>query len=138
LTTDYGLITDRTADDVISGTEKGFYNASDLNRIGFAVKDIARHWGLGILPAKDDWDTGDIPHHSDLYELYLSIWSLLSWVQRFGQPSVLPEFWFAKMNYEKANRLEQLIGEMQEILESKHISCYQSGEINCGEEVFGS
>ena len=45
LTLYYGLlslITDRTRADVANETDKGFYNASDLNRVGAAVEYIAR------------------------------------------------------------------------------------------------
>lgn len=35
------LITDRTRADVENETDKGFYNASDLNRVGAAVEYIA-------------------------------------------------------------------------------------------------
>lgn len=35
------LITDRTAQDVAKGTEKGYYNYSDLNRVESACKTVA-------------------------------------------------------------------------------------------------
>ena len=45
LTLYYGLltlITDRTAMDVAQNTTKGFYNATDLNRVGAAVEYVAK------------------------------------------------------------------------------------------------
>lgn len=42
------LITDRTLADVQQGTDKGFYNASDLNRVDAALEDLAaRFRGYG-------------------------------------------------------------------------------------------
>ena len=35
------LITDRTSEDVTLGTAKGFYNASDLNRVESTVARLA-------------------------------------------------------------------------------------------------
>lgn len=42
------LITDRTLGDVMTGTDKGFYNAADLNRVNAALEDLAtRFRGYG-------------------------------------------------------------------------------------------
>ena len=86
------LITDRTAGDVQRETAKGFYNASDLNRVEGAVEELARllrelpglltaygkelgiDWKqsrLGYDPAslelrtRTDWAMQDIPDGSD-------------------------------------------------------------------------
>ena len=92
------LITDRTAGDVQRETAKGFYNASDLNRVEGAVEELARLLrelpglltaygkGLGIdwkqsrlgydpasleLRTRTDWAMQDIPDGSDA-ERYLN------------------------------------------------------------------
>ena len=68
LTLYYGLlslITDRTRADVENETDKGFYNASDLNRVGAAVEYIAgRFAALGYdcpVTVKKDWLTSGAP-----------------------------------------------------------------------------
>ena len=38
------LVTDRTLEDVANKTAKGFYNATDLNRVDAAVSDIAERF----------------------------------------------------------------------------------------------
>jgi hypothetical protein len=59
------LITDRTLDDVMTGTDKGYYNATDLNRVGEAVESIAgRFTGYGYaveVSPKADWSKSDTP-----------------------------------------------------------------------------
>ncbi len=54
------LITDRTAEDVRLGTEKGRYNAADLNRVEAAVGEllsIAKALDIpGQWNVKTDWD----------------------------------------------------------------------------------
>ena len=51
--------------DVENETDKGFYNASDLNRVGAAVEYIAgRFAALGYdcpVTVKKDWLTSDAP-----------------------------------------------------------------------------
>ncbi len=73
LTLYYGLlslITDRTRADVENETDKGFYNASDLNRVGAAVEYIAgRFAALGYdcpVTVKKDWLTSGAPTASQL------------------------------------------------------------------------
>lgn len=55
------LITDRTAADVLNGTEKGVYGYADLNRVESAVEEIGKDFlelGLGSAPTvKTDWGT---------------------------------------------------------------------------------
>ena len=53
------LITDRTKNDVLLKTEKGYYSYSDLNRVESAVADLAViAQGLGVtkqFETKTDW-----------------------------------------------------------------------------------
>jgi len=55
------LITDRTKADVLLGTEKGRYSATDLNRVEQAVAELYAAAGAldvsGISEIKTDWDS---------------------------------------------------------------------------------
>lgn len=59
------LITDRTQADVTNDTTKGNYNASDRNRVGSAVNEIAtlfQNVGYEItVNPKTDWNEDDYP-----------------------------------------------------------------------------
>ena len=73
LTLYYGLlslITDRTRADVANQTDKGFYNASDLNRVGAAVQYVAERFAAQgytvTVSPKTDWLASDIPTASEL------------------------------------------------------------------------
>lgn len=59
------LITDRTAADVERKTPKGFYNASDLNRVGECLHYLAdelQKYGYPVsVTAKTDWTAAGAP-----------------------------------------------------------------------------
>lgn len=69
------LITDRTLSDVTNKTPKGFYNASDLNRVGACIQELSQElqkYGYKVsVSARTDWAARDAPTVSDL-DTYLA------------------------------------------------------------------
>ena len=143
----YGLhlITDRTKADVINGTEKGSYNASDLNRVGAAMNYVAdRLKAQGYDPhisPKTDWKDGDwvtpaaqAVYLGDLAELRKQFAMLQS------TPEVPPRILATAINsndgltYTWANDIEQILMDLDDSITRMKVSMFYAGEIYSGEE----
>lgn len=134
----YGLVlvTDRTAEDVTNGTEKGSYNASDLNRVGSAMvylRDRLNENGYSIeISPKTDWREIDTPVDSDM-SFYLGCLGTLRGV--FAMPSGTPDV-PATMNgltYTTANNIEKILETIDQMLTLAINALWYSGELYSGE-----
>jgi hypothetical protein len=139
LTLYYGLlslITDRTRADVANQTDKGFYNASDLNRVGAAVEYIAgRFTALGYdcpVTVKKDWLTGDAPTTSQLATYRQNIVTLRGQIAVMQSTPEAPAS-MAGLNYVKANNIEQILLDLDALITNITKSWCFSGEVYAGE-----
>lgn len=139
LTLYYGLlslITDRTRADVENETDKGFYNASDLNRVGAAVEYIAdRFTALGYacpVTVKKDWLTSDAPTASQMETYRQNIVTLRGQIAVMASTPDAPAS-MAGLNYVKANNIEQILLDLDALLTNAAAAWYQSGELFAGE-----
>ena len=139
LTLYYGilsLITDRTRADVENETDKGFYNASDLNRVGAAVEYIAgRFTALGYacpVTVKKDWLTSDAPTASQLETYRQNIVTLRGQIAVMQSTPNAPAG-MAGLNYVKANNIEQILLDLDALITNITKSWYFSGEVYAGE-----
>jgi hypothetical protein len=112
----YGMmpvVIDRTAIDVINKTEKGFYNHTDLNRVGHNVDYLSgmlNGYGYSVtVTPKKDWTIEDIPRASDMAQ-YLADLNALK--DKFYGMTPLPES-MSKIDYEDANNIEKLLLEIE-------------------------
>lgn len=103
------LITDRTQQDVDAVNPKGYYAASDLNRVGHAMEylaEVIRGYGYAVdVFVKTDWTDEDWQTPSEMRQ-YLSNLNRLKAV--FSTPVELPEN-TEKIGYQDANNIEQLL-----------------------------
>ena len=139
LTLYYGLlslITDRTRADVENETDKGFYNASDLNRVGAAVEYIAgRFAALGYdcpVTVKKDWLTSDAPTASQLETYRQNIVTLRGQIAVMQSTPEAPAS-MAGLNYVKANNIEQILLDLDALIDKLIKSWYFAGELYAGE-----
>lgn len=139
LTLYYGLlslITDRTRADVANQTDKGFYNASDLNRVGAAVEYIAgRFAALGYacpVTVKKDWLTSDAPTASQMEAYRHNIVTLRGQIAVMQSTPNAPAS-MAGLNYVKANNIEQILLDLDALIDKLIKSWYFSGELYAGE-----
>lgn len=139
LTLYYGLltlITDRTAEDVANKTEKGFYNASDLNRVGAAVQYVAErfasHGYTVTVSPKTDWLASDIPTASELETYRQNIAALRGLIAVMKSTPETPET-MRFLDYIKANNIEQILLDLDTLLTNAALAWYQSGELYAGE-----
>ena len=130
------LITDRTRADVENETDKGFYNASDLNRVGAAVEYIAgRFAALGYVcpvTVKKDWLTSDAPTASQLETYRQNIVTLRSRIAVMASTPEAPAS-MAGLNYVKANNIEQILLDLDALITNITKSWCFSGEVYAGE-----
>ena len=139
LTLYYGLltlITDRTAEDVANKTAKGFYNASDLNRVGAAVQYIAERFAsqgytVAVSP-KTDWLASDIPTASELETYRQNIATLRALIAVIKSTPETPET-MRFLDYIKANDIERILLDLDTLLTNAALAWYQSGELFAGE-----
>lgn len=139
LTLYYGLltlITDRTAEDVANKTAKGFYNASDLNRVGAAVQYVAERFaaqGYAVtVSPKTDWLASDIPTASELETYRQNIATLRALLAVMKSTPETPET-MRFLDYIKANDIERILLDLDTLLTNAALAWYQSGEIYAGE-----
>lgn len=139
LTLYYGLltlITDRTAEDVANKTAKGFYNVSDLNRVGAAVQYVAERFAsqgytVTVSPKKD-WLASDIPTASELETYRQNIATLRALLAVMPTTPKAPDS-MAGLTYTEANSIEQILLDLDALLTNAAAAWYQSGELFAGE-----
>lgn len=139
LTLYYGLltlITDRTAMDVAQKTAKGFYNATDLNRVGAAVEYVAdRFQALGYdcpVSVKKDWFESDTPTTSQMETYRQNIATLRRQIAVMQSTPETPET-IRRLDYIRANNIEQILVDLDRLLTNIEKSWYFSGELYAGE-----
>ena len=129
------LITDRTRADVANQTDKGFYNASDLNRVGAAVEYIAgRFAALGYacpVTVKKDWLTSDAPTASQMEAYRQNIVTLRSQIAVMASTPKAPAS-MAGLDYVKANNIEQILADIDFILQNMPAASRHCGVTVCG------
>lgn len=136
----YGLVlvTDRTQADVINGTDKGSYNASDLNRVGAAMvylKDKFNDNGYSIdITPKTDWKEIDVPTESDM-TLYLSCLGTLRDVLSFPQNTPKTPDNMKDLTYITANNIEKILESVDAMLSKSITFIWYSGDLYSGEVI---
>lgn len=130
------LIIDRTAADVSSGTDKGYYNATDLNRVGAAVKYIAERFsGYGnavSVSPKADWSESDTPTASQMETYRGNIASLRAVIAVMAATPETPETMRA-LNYVKANNIERILQDLDTLITNMEQAWFFSGDLYAGE-----
>lgn len=134
----YGLIlvTDRTNQDVLDKTEKGFYNESDLNRVGSAMiylRDKLNENGYDVdIAPKIDWRAEDSQKETDM-ELYLSYVGTLRGVLPLPYDTPQVPTTMKSLNYSKANDIEKILEIVDYVLTKSISFLWYSGDLYSGE-----
>ena len=129
------LITDRTAADAASGTDKGYYNATDLNRVGAAVKYIAERFsGYGYavsVSPKADWSESDTPTASQMETYRGNIASLRAVIAVMASTPGVPET-MRRLTTAEANSIEAILLALNFILNNIPAAVRHCGVTVCG------
>lgn len=128
------LITDRTLSDVQNKTDKGYCNASDLNRVGAAVQylaDLLNGYGYPVtVNPKVNWTASDIPAVTQM-TAYLA--DLATLKAAFYGTVVLPST-MSNLTHEQANNIESLLLEIETNINGMTAAFRHSGAIISGME----
>lgn len=136
----YGLqlITDRTSEDVTRKAKKGYYNESDLNRVGSAmayIRDKFNDNGYDVeISPKTTWKVEDIPSESDMV-LYLGCLGTLKDVLTLPEDTPEAPETMDKLTYVGANNIEKILLAIDEAINRSIAFLYYSGDIYSGEVV---
>ena len=157
----YGLITDRTAEDVSrwltlrnkgyanmtaeekaewnTGQMKGAYNPPyDMNRVGFALNYLrdrlveARYLKAGVFTAKEDWTAADIPTAADLTNYLKYVSVVREALPRYSTTPPTPVY-SGGLNYQEANDIEKILVDVDQLITNMLAARYFSGELYSGE-----
>ena len=136
----YGLVlvTDRTQLDVANGTEKGYYNTSDLNRVGAAMaylRDRLNDNGYDVnISPNVSWKEAEIPTLDDM-TLYLGCLGTLRAVLPLpdGTPET-PET-MENLTYVTANDIEKILETIDDVLTKIITLVWYSGDNYSGEVI---
>ena len=134
----YGLhlITDRTYADVANGTDKGSYNASDLNRVNAAMDYVAgRLLEYGYAPAiqtKSDWMETDWMTESTAERYLNNLSELRKQFALIKTTPPVPED-MQRLTYTEANNIEKILEDIDFLLTNISKTWVYSGEVYSGE-----
>lgn len=130
------MVTDRTKDDVLAQNEKGFYNASDLNRVEIAIEYIAKLLSeagyLVTVRTKTNWSKIDFPTENEMQRFLYNIQLLQN--RFFASLTAMPAS-MKWISYAEANNIEQILLDLDE-MRRKMIEAYRyCGTLDCGGDV---
>lgn len=156
----YEFITDRTQRDVMrwrqlrdkglagmteaeraewfSGTMKGAYNVSDLNRVGLALNTIrdrlaaAGYAAPDIFTARQDWQTGELFTASDLSYYLACVSTVRNAITQFKTTPPVPTDSGA-LDYQEANNIEQILMDINRIIDNMTAAFLFLGDVTSGE-----
>lgn len=136
----YGLVlvTDRTLQDVIDGTEKGWYSDIDLNRVGSAMsylRDRLNENGYSInIDPRVDWKDTEKGYDDDMV-YYLECVGTIQGAFRHPvySPNVPKSIRF--LSYQSANDIERILEITDELLTNSLQFLFYSGELYSGEVI---
>ena len=115
---------------------KGAYNASDMNRVGAAIKYIADRfaafgYAVSVYP-RTDWSMQEIPSAQQIQAYLENVRILRELVCVFRTtPNVPPDM--DRLDYNEANHIEQILSDLNIILNNIAADWYYSGEVYSGE-----
>lgn len=125
------LITDRTAQDVSTGTKKGFYNVSDVQRVNSYIQYLSEELGLNLNVY--EFFIGEILTREQMNDIIDNVNTIrASWYVSSDTPQTpIAVNW----DYIKANNLEKILFSLNEFYQSKQIDKIYSGTFRAGRQV---
>ncbi len=115
---------------------KGSYNATDLNRVGYAMQFIANEfqrfgYNVSVSP-KLDWSENEVPRPSDI-ALYLFDLSVLRAALNVMAKTPGVPLDAEKFTYTEANNIEKILEDINFLLNSSAQAWYYSEDVFSGE-----
>ena len=125
------LITDRTAQDVSTGTEKGFYNVSDIQRINSYIEYLSDVLGLNLNVTSVS--LGQALTRAQMDAILSNINAIrAAWYVADDTPMTpIAVNW----DYVKANNIEKILKALDEFYQSTQIDKLYSGTFRAGNQI---
>ena len=125
------LITDRTEQDVATGTKKGFYNVSDIQRINSYIEYLSGVLGLNLTVT--DVFLGQALTRAQIDDIISNVNSIrAAWYVASDTPQTpIAVNW----DYVKANNIEKILKALDEFYQSTQIDKLYSGTFRAGHRI---
>lgn len=125
------LITDRTAQDVATRTEKGFYNVSDVQRVNSYIEYLSDVLGLNFTVT--DVSLGQALTRAQMDAILSNINAIRAvWYVASDTPRTpIAVNW----DYVKANNIEKILLALDEFYQSVQIDKLYSGTFRAGYQI---
>lgn len=125
------LITDRTAQDVAMGTQKGFYNVSDVQRVNSYIEYLSDVLGLNLTVT--DVSLGQALTRAQMDVILSNINAIRdAWYVASDTPQTpIAVNW----DYVKANNVEKILLALDEFYQSSQIDKLYSGTFRAGHQI---
>lgn len=125
------LITDRTAQDVSAGTEKGFYNVSDVQRVNSYIEYLSDVLGLNLTVTSVS--LGQALTRAQMNAILDNINTIrAAWYVADDTPiTPIAVNW----DYVKANNIEKILLALDEFYQSVQIDKLYSGTFRAGHQI---
>lgn len=125
------LITDRTTQDVTTGTEKGFYNVSDIQRINSYIQYLSDVLGLNLTVT--DVSLGQALTRTQMQSIIDNVNAIrAAWYVANDTPQTpIAVNW----DYVKANNIEKILKVLDEFYQSVQIDKLYSGTFRAGHQI---
>ena len=125
------LITDRTTQDVTTGTKKGFYNVSDIQRINSYIQYLSDVLGLNLTVT--DVSLGQALTRTQMQSIIDNVNAIRAvWYVASDTPQTpIAVNW----DYVKANNIEKILKVLDEFYQSIQIDKLYSGTFRAGHQI---
>lgn len=125
------LITDRTAQDVAMGTQKGFYNVSDIQRINSYIEYLSDVLGLNLTVT--GVSLGQALTRTQMQSIIDNVNAIRAvWYVASDTPiTPIAVNW----DYVKANNIEKILKVLDEFYQSVQIDKLYSGTFRAGHQI---
>lgn len=125
------LITDRTTQDVTTGTKKGFYNVSDIQRINSYIQYLSDVLGLNLTVT--GVSLGQALTHAQMDDIISNVNAIrAAWYVASDTPQTpIAVNW----DYKKANNIEKILKALDEFYQSTQIDKLYSGTFRAGHQI---
>lgn len=134
----YAAMTDEEKATWSSGTMKGAYNASDLNRVGVALNYLrsiladAGYLSPSAFEAKTDWTMAEIPSAEEFSRYLYYVSRVRDATKQFAETPLAPTD-IGAFNYSSANDIEKILLASEYILENIRAILFFCDDLYCGE-----
>ena len=125
------LVTDRTAQDVSTGTEKGFYNVSDVQRVNSYIEYLSDVLGLNLNVTSVS--LGQALTRAQMDDIISNVNAIrAAWYVASDTPQTpIAVNW----DYKKANNIEKILKALDEFYQSTQIDKLYSGTFRAGSQI---